>query len=193
MRQWDDTQDCSTPEGVIVSITRAARKSSPRVGLLNARRRHRLDHEGGFGGGVLLLVCSTPEGVIVSITWSLGGRGFGGIICSTPEGVIVSITPWLSRSKFGLPSCSTPEGVIVSITPVRGQGAPQPALLNARRRHRLDHIDARLIGRSVATCSTPEGVIVSITSRLATASVARAPAQRPKASSSRSPRVVRHL
>ena len=35
---------------------------------------------------------------------------------------------------------------------------------NARRRHRLDHIEVRSLFSSVdAACSTPEGVIVSIT------------------------------
>jgi hypothetical protein len=84
--------------------------------------------------------------------------------------------------------CSTPEGVIVSTTgldPLDQQAVPP--LLNARGRHRLDHLDGpisskvtayaaqrprasssrprRAIARAVKSmnCSTPEGVIVSTT------------------------------
>ena len=84
--------------------------------------------------------------------------------CSTPEGVIVSIASepgWpspiprsaqrprasSSRSRGSLLSyqsasvrCSTPEGVIVSIAASSGSRRPIFLLLNARGRHRLDRL-----------------------------------------------------
>ncbi len=39
-------------------------------------------------------------------------------------------------------------------------------MLNARRRHRLDHTEAKAAATAKDTCSTPGGVIVSITQLL---------------------------
>ena len=153
---------CSTPEGVIVSITGPSARRSPGPPLLNARRRHRLDHQPGglaVGSGT---ICSTPEGVIVSIT-IVGSIAMAiGNICSTPEGVIVSITPAASATSRARSRCSTPEGVIVSIHQTGLDQGPSPR------------------------CSTPEGVIVSITRRTRRSIARHQAAQRPKASSSRS-------
>ena len=135
---------CSTPEGVIVLVTRSTVRGSRRIGdLLNARRRHRLDHTAkstpvGRAGSS----CSTPEGVIVSITRGRARPSRPTSACSTPEGVIVSVTRHIRPSSTSRAICSTPEGVIVLVT------GP-----------------ARRVRRCTSRCSTPEGVIVSITRR----------------------------
>ena len=131
---------CSTPGGVIVSITfNGDGKLSLVVMLLNARRRHRLDHAASGHAWFKKLLCSTPGGVIVSITWASAIRRSGFLLCSTPGGVIVSITQ--------RPGC-----------PPRAS-----SVLNARRRHRLDHPTPGRPWVSDMLCSTPGGVIVSIT------------------------------
>ena len=59
---------------------------------------------------------------------------------------------------------------------MRPQGA---ILLNARRRHRLDHEATQLSSRKVKDCSTPVGVIVSITVSAIAFAIASSAAQRP--------------
>ena len=173
----DETPDacllnCSTPEGVIVSVTRSARtpttapRSSaqrPRASSSRSLRKAILDHRAE--------ICSTPEGVIVSVTADRFGDTTGFLGCSTPEGVIVSVTRESYPSPEAVRVCSTPEGVIVSVTSgqahflawytpaqrprasssrSRGRRSgpwPGTRLLNARGRHRLGHADHPALGR----------------------------------------------
>ena len=133
------TLDCSTPEGVIVSIARRtiARRSSPiaaqRPRASSSRSQHR-----------------RPVGLPQEI------------LCSTPEGVIVSIAR-SGRRRPGVPSLLNARGrhrldrEVARLRRVAGVG-----LLNARGRHRLDRMSTSAMNRPAVSCSTPEGVIVSI-------------------------------
>ena len=205
-------EGCSTPEGVIVSITPEPRHRQ-RAGsvhrLLNARRRHRLDHQRrlSHADGPSLLnarrrhrldhrrsaervsparAAQRPKASSSRSRRAVRQRG-------RPQGLLnarrrhrLDHPPMSDRLHGGSTSCSTPEGVIVSITTRRRSVIGSTAeLLNARRRHRLDHRRRPSVAKDC--CSTPEGVIVSITRPPKAASRAvDASAQRPKASSSRS-------
>ena len=59
---------CSTPGGVIVSITGPSRICRAAIMTAQRRRRHRLDHIDYQDSSRFFGVCSTPGGVIVSIT-----------------------------------------------------------------------------------------------------------------------------
>ena len=154
---------CSTPGGVIVSITLLDIRVLRRAHLLNARRRHRLDHSSVTIPGDRSDICSTPGGVIVSITTPM-------TIDPTPKQLLNA------RRRHRLDHAVTERPVFL--------GAD---LLNARRRHRLDHIDVEPTNARDMICSTPGGVIVSITLWLDPARRRSSSAQRPEASSSRSP------
>ena len=80
------------------------------------------------------------------------------------------------------PSTRCPIGGTPACPKASSSGSPHSAepatttprrLLNARRRHRLDHSAARSSTRRIACCSTPEGVIVWFTRPLARRSAAR--------------------
>ncbi len=108
---------CSTPEGVIVWITRpspprrrspssaqrprASSSGSPACGIQPTRRFHSAQRPRASSSGSLhslvrglslTVLCSTPEGVIVWITSAASRAGMPSGMCSTPEGVIVWIT-----------------------------------------------------------------------------------------------------
>ena len=169
---------CSTPEGVIVWVTRARwrRKPGSRRPLLNARRRHRLGHAAPSPPTSTLAVLLNARrrhrlGHAGDLIGSSGGSwsaqrpkasssGSPGRArrrrswpagCSTPEGVIVWVTAPLRRSPGVRRDCSTPEGVIVWVTrSARHCISLAAMLLNARRRHRLGHGDGpRTIGESM--------------------------------------------
>ena len=155
---------CSTPEGVIVSVTTCSISPGPRSGmLLNARGRHRLGHGRVLAAISHAIRCSTPEGVIVSVT--RGGRTQA-----------VHHRPLLNargRHRLGHADGRDPPG-------------EARALLNARGRHRLGHLRVVLDHYPLQGCSTPEGVIVSVTPSGRSSISSWRAAQRPRASSSRS-------
>ncbi len=130
--------------------------------LLNARRRHRLDHSTLLAKKFPLGSCSTPGGVIVSITRA--SRLLAGRTRSAQRPEASSSRSRCHDSRFPIAkNCSTPGGVIVSITRPRPPTCPPCPLLNARRRHRLDHVRFRDGANGGHYCSTPGGVTVSIT------------------------------
>ncbi len=229
---------CSTPEGVIVSITAEGCKSDraslaaqrpeasssrshrspdilgPVVHLLNARRRHRLDHDAILYDALWSIVCSTPGGVIVSITSASAPRPCWLPSAQRPE-ASSSRSPSALQEAQAIADCSTPGGVIVSITVHRIDGRvaehaaqrPEASSSRSRRRpwrarpaasssaQRPEASSSRSPrrhgprGTKEPSCSTPGGVIVSITTPSIRTSGNRPSAQRPEASSSRSPGV----
>ena len=191
-RDWGglDGNACSTPEGVIVWVTKdremvlrgklsAQRPKASSSGshleidrffrcrpLLNARRRHRLGHT------------ARPS----------VRTGGSGLLNARRRHRLGHVMGWSRR--VGFEDCSTPEGVIVWVT-----FEPQcrdwvTSLLNARRRHRLGHDGAGLCVICSLYCSTPEGVIVWVTRPRRCSATTTAAAQRPKASSSGSQAVA---
>ena len=159
---------CSTPEGVIVSIAISGPSTAPRrasaqrprasssryarrstrpcstSSLLNARGRHRLDHVGRSASQVPGGLCSTPEGVIVSIARRSTARSSTTIDCSTPEGVIVSIARQARRASRRLRQLLNARGRhrLDHVTTLPDH-VTVANLLNARGRHRLDHAASR--------------------------------------------------
>ena len=94
----------------------------------------------------------------------VGRVGVGGLGCSTPGGVIVSITPPGRAGVSGRRSAQRPEASSSRSLAGRARHRDgRPKLLNARRRHRLDHARLATMSRPMNDCSTPGGVIVSIT------------------------------
>ena len=173
-------EKCSTPEGVIVAITpkrRSLRRQCRADPVLNARRRHRRDHDGplAFRGEQVAAraSCSTPEGVIVAIATAVHHADVDPVEVGRAQRPKASSSR--SRRQGGLEVdtgssllCSTPEGVIVAITP-----------LTRTSRHR---VVTRAAQRPKASSSRSQG-----NADRAESSKYRASAQRPKASSSRSP------
>ena len=155
---------CSTPEGVIVSIALGRGGDDRTTRLLNARGRHRLDRD---ELDELASPVSAAQRPRASSSRSPPGPGTGPACSTTAQRPRASSSRSLAddgpRPLFDRP-CSTPEGVIVSIASV----VESPCL-------------------SWINCSTPEGVIVSIARRTSTSWRPSAAAQRPRASSSRSP------
>jgi len=200
---------CSTPEGVIVSNTPSEPWTERRWGLLNARRRHRLEHDRLAGRGryhAILLNARRRHRLEHLGGGDRHGRPSG---CSTPEGVIVSNTgPGAGgRADHRLLNARRRHRLEHRVARRRAQHAwdllnarrrhrlehrrrrrgrrPDRRLLNARRRHRLEHDEKIGPWTQYGYCSTPEGVIVSNTSPRSTSRRPRWAAQRPKASSSR--------
>ena len=156
---------CSTPEGVIVSVTGLGRPVDDAAQL-----------------------CSTPEGVIVSVTGRRRRPRRAGHGCSTPEGVIASVTgaKVLARSSpiaAQRPRASSPRSLVGLGEAGQQIFAAQRPRASSSRSPRSDPADAarcptaqrprasssrspegRPVGRGGdGPCSTPEGVIVSVT------------------------------
>ena len=158
-------------------------------------------------------MCSTPEGVIVGVTRVFGRRKPRCAKCSTPEGVIVGVTrPSTARrgsstrsaQRPRASSSGSPRGTSASRGRSRRAQRPRASssgsqgdrprrqgdvfVLNARGRHRRGHIVLRYQELAADLCSTPEGVIVGVTRFRPGPSAGPRCAQRPRASSSGSPR-----
>ena len=158
---------CSTPEGVIVSVTALSIVQGP----------------------VRLVCCSTPEGVIVSVTDATHRAVLALNACSTPEGVIVSVTRSSSRGRPGntrtaqrpRASSSRSLGEVGAHASLQSS-AQRPRASSSRSRRFLHGLQphSRTAQRPRASssrsqpsshariessrcCSTPEGVIVSVT------------------------------
>ena len=161
----DRQRDCSTPEGVIVSVTACWPSACRRCrSAQRPRASSSRSHPGGRRGPDLRLLCSTPEGVIVSVTRQARCRRRGGGAAQRPR---ASSSRSLMRAGFPAPHWTTAQRPRASSSRSRGRdrrGPLDPDLLNARGRHRLGHNGPAIALTEVIDCSTPEGVIVSVTS-----------------------------
>ena len=204
---------CSTPEGVIVSVTRLDARGGPdrlaaqRPRASSSRSRSRATRSGPRASTAQRPRASSsrspPSGSRRTGTRRLlNARGRHRLghtplrvapamtaltSCSTPEGVIVSVTKNRNGATARVDLCSTPEGVIVSVTRA-GLGAAGGD--RAAQRPRASSSRSPSAYRAFAVdvlCSTPEGVIVSVTRSRGSPPGPTPSAQRPRASSSRSP------
>ena len=226
------TRPAQRPRASSSGSPRLPRTARDRETLLNARGRHRRVHHGFRPGLAHQSVCSTPEGVIVGFTPRQVRLIPGPDDCSTPEGVIVGFTNpprpggpcpataqrprasssgsrreqsrprrversaqrprasssgsrgWASNMANSLETCSTPEGVIVGFTPAGTASAPDGNLLNARGRHRRVHTGESTGRVSAAPAQRPRASSSGSPRPAPQACGPRSPAQRPRASSS---------
>ena len=136
-----------------------------RRGLLDARRRHRLDHRAELAAQLRPRICSTPGGVIVSITAGFNATRHRMGSAQRPEASSSRSQPVGRPLVGGDELLNARRRHRLDHPPVRREGDRTLPLLNARRRHRLDHFEAMERANLVLCCSTPGGVIVSITRR----------------------------
>jgi len=100
---------CSTPSGIMESVTRRRRSRVRRVEtVLNAFRHHGIGHNELGSLWKRNFRCSTPSGIMESVTGNGKWIWLEVMWCSTPSGIMESVTstamaassPWVSAQRL---------------------------------------------------------------------------------------------
>ena len=188
MHEIREVLECSTPSGIMESVTAATVRTYYIVIVLNAFRHHGIGHPGPPNRCRSTSRCaqrlpaswnrSQRDEVFRAFTigvlnafrhHGIGHNKFEALngfpqSCSTPSGIMESVTCRLEWRRHEDWECSTPSGIMESVTRLRQVGLLKPC-----------------------GCSTPSGIMESVTPWLPPRCATAARAQRLPASWNRSP------